>query len=62
VEAQLAVIRARWGSRLDEAQLAKVREALEGNARVAGTLREFPLPITTEPASVYRVYFGGGGS
>ncbi len=61
VEAQLALIRARWGSRLDEAQLAKVREALEGNARVARTLREFKLPIETEPASVYRVYFGGGG-
>ena len=53
------VIRQKYGSRMSAAEMEKVRQGIEGNLRAAKSLREFPLPIATEPASVFRPYRGG---
>ncbi|HEX2203365.1 MAG TPA: hypothetical protein VHG91_08705 [Longimicrobium sp.] len=52
-------LRARYGDRLTEAQWKEVREGVEGNLRLAKQLRDFPLPIATEPAFAFRAYREG---
>ncbi|HEU0014793.1 MAG TPA: hypothetical protein VFQ45_13995 [Longimicrobium sp.] len=55
VEPLLEVVRIRYGSRLTPEQLQSVREGINGNLQLARRLRQFELPITTEPAFAYRV-------
>ena len=44
---------------LSEAEWEEVRQGIEGNLRAAKALHDFPLPIQTEPAFVFRAYRGG---
>ena len=55
VDPLLEVIRLRFGSRLTPEQLQSVREGINGNLQLVRRLRQFELPITTEPAFAYRV-------
>jgi hypothetical protein len=48
-------IRAQYGDRMTEAQMAKVQRGISGNLQTAERLRAFALPISAEPALVYRV-------
>jgi hypothetical protein len=52
-------LKAKYGDRLTEAQWEEVRKQVEGNLRAARQLRNFELPIQTEPAFVFRAYRGG---
>jgi hypothetical protein len=52
-------LKARYRDRLTDEQWETVREGIEGNLRAAKQMRDFPLPITTEPAFVFRAYRGG---
>lgn len=52
-------LRARYGDRLTEEQWKEVREGVEGNLRLAKQLRDFPLPMATEPAFAFRAYREG---
>ena len=52
-------LRARYGDRLTEEQWKEVREGVEGNLRQAKQLRDFPLPMATEPAFAFRAYREG---
>jgi len=49
----LALVRQRYGARLDEAQLALVRETLEGLARDLAALRAATIPDDAEPAQPF---------
>jgi hypothetical protein len=60
VDALVDVIRARYGTRIDDEQMRAVRDGVRGNLGLARTLRQFPIPIAVEPASVFRVYRAGG--
>lgn len=53
-------LKAKYKDRLTEAQWEEVRKGIEGNLRAARQLRNFELPIQTEPAFVFRAYRGGG--
>lgn len=53
-------LKAKYRDRLTEAQWDEVRRGIEGNLRAARQLRNFELPIQTEPAFVFRAYRGGG--
>ena len=53
-------LKAKYRDRLTDAQWEEVRRGIEGNLRAARQLRNFELPITTEPAFVFRAYRGGG--
>src|SRR5688572_18219778 len=53
-------LKAKYGDRLTEAQWEEVRRSVEGNLRAARQLRNFELPIQTEPAFVFRAYRGSG--
>ena len=53
VELLFALVRHRYGARLDEAQLAIVRETLEGLARDLATLRAVKIPDDAEPAQPF---------
>ncbi|HEX5521253.1 MAG TPA: hypothetical protein VFX29_06125 [Longimicrobiaceae bacterium] len=48
-DALTEVVRDRYGERLDAAQLETVRGSIRSNLGTARRLREFPLPISTEP-------------
>ena len=50
VELLWALVRHRYGGRLDEAQLRIVRETLEGLVRDVATLRAATVPADAEPA------------
>jgi len=54
-EAELffALVRHRYGARLDEAQLKIVRETLEGLARDLAALRAVEIPSGAEPAQPF---------
>jgi hypothetical protein len=52
-------LKARYRDRLTDEQWEEVRKGIEGNLRAARALREFELPITTEPAFTFRAYRGG---
>jgi hypothetical protein len=52
-------LKARYRDRLTGEQWEEVRKGIEGNLRAARALREFELPITTEPAFTFRAYRGG---
>jgi len=52
-------LKAKYGDRLTAAQWEEVRRGVEGNLRAARQLRNFELPIQTEPAFVFRAYRGG---
>jgi len=53
VELLFALVRHRYGARLDAAQLAIVRETLEGLARDLATLRAVTIPDHAEPAQPF---------
>ncbi|MFL5542131.1 MAG: hypothetical protein ACJ8J0_24305 [Longimicrobiaceae bacterium] len=53
-------LKAKYKDRLTEAQWDEVRKGIEGNLRAARQLRNFELPIQTEPAFVFRAWRGGG--
>lgn len=55
VEGLMDVIRGQYGERLTAEEAAKVERGVRGMLRTAQRLREFPLPISAEPAFVYRV-------
>jgi hypothetical protein len=52
-------LKAKYGDRVTEAQWAEVRGEIEATLRAAKALHDFPLPIQTEPAFVFRAYRGG---
>ena len=59
-EELMEVLRVRYRDRLSGEQWEEVRKGIEGNLRVAKTLHDFGLPISTEPTTVFRAYRGGG--
>lgn len=52
-------LRAKYGTRLTDTEWDEVRQGVEGNLRAAKALHDFPLPMQTEPACVFRAYRGG---
>jgi hypothetical protein len=56
VELLWALVRHRYGARLDEAQQKIVRETLEGLARDVATLREAKIPEDAEPVQSFVPY------
>jgi hypothetical protein len=48
-DALTEVVRDRYGERLDAEQLETVRGSIRSNLGTARRLRDFPLPISTEP-------------
>jgi hypothetical protein len=59
-EELMEVLRLKYRDRLTGEQWEEVRKGIEGNLRVAKTLHDFRLPISTEPSTVFRAYRGGG--
>ncbi len=59
-QALTEAVRVRYGSRLTPADMEEVRKGIEGNLQAAKAIRAFPLPISTEPAFVFRAYRGAG--
>jgi hypothetical protein len=57
VEAKLANIIRKWGSRLSEDQREHLRRILTYNERMLASVRSFPLENGDPPASVLRVSF-----
>jgi hypothetical protein len=57
VEAKLANIIRKWGSRLSEDQRKHLRRILSYNERMLASVRSFPLENGDPPASVLRVSF-----
>lgn len=53
--ALMDAVRAQYGDRMTEAEMAKVQRSISGVLSTAERLRRFPLPIWAEPALVYRV-------
>ena len=53
-------IRVQYGDRMTDAEMARVQRSVSGILQTAERLRQFPLPIATEPSFVYRV--AGGAS
>lgn len=51
-------VRAQYGDRMTDEQMAKVQRAISGNLQTAERLRAFALPISTEPDFVFRVAGG----
>ncbi|MGH7413974.1 MAG: hypothetical protein ACREKJ_07210 [Candidatus Rokuibacteriota bacterium] len=58
VETLLALVRERYGSRLDADQLAAVRTAIEGIVQAARALRAVRLDNADEPAQPFAAYRG----
>ncbi|MGH7299053.1 MAG: hypothetical protein ACREKQ_17535 [Candidatus Rokuibacteriota bacterium] len=56
VEARLALVRERYGGRLDADQLAGVRTAIEGIVQAARALRAVRLGNADEPAQPFAAY------
>ena len=56
VETMLALVRERYGSRLDADQLAGVRTALEGIVQASRALRAVRLSNADEPAQPFAAY------
>ncbi len=53
IDALLQLIKVKYGSRLSEAELAEVREALSANAQISAALRASPLSNGDEPATEF---------
>jgi hypothetical protein len=56
VETLLALVRERYGSRLDADQLAGVRTAIEGIVQASRALRAVHLTNADEPAQPFAAY------
>ena len=56
VETLLALVRERYGSRLDADQLAGVRTAIEGIVQASRALRAVRLSNADEPAQPFAAY------
>jgi hypothetical protein len=56
VEAMLALVRERYGSRLSAEELAGVRTAIEGIVQAAHALRAVRLSNTDEPGQPFAAY------
>jgi hypothetical protein len=52
-EVLVALIQHRYGARLDEAQLAVVRETIDGMLRDVAALRAAPIPDDAEPVQPF---------
>lgn len=48
-------VRVQYGDRMTDTEMAKVQRSISGTLQTAERLRQFPLPIATEPSFVYRV-------
>lgn len=48
-------VRVQYGDRMTDEEMAKVQRSISGILQTAERLRQFPLPIATEPSFVYRV-------
>jgi hypothetical protein len=55
-EILFALIRARYGARLDEAQLADVKKVVEGIVRDVAALRAVVMPDDAEPGQPFVAY------
>jgi hypothetical protein len=55
VEARIAMITGRFGSRLTDAQKADIRRLITGAQEGVEALRAYPLENSVEPATVFRV-------
>ena len=53
--ALMDAVRAQYGDRMTEEEMAKVQRSISGVLSTAERLRRSPLPIATEPSFVYRV-------
>jgi hypothetical protein len=56
VDTMLALVRARYGSRLDAEQLAGVRTAIEAIVQASRALRAVRLTNADEPAQPFAAY------
>jgi len=56
VDTLLALVRERYGDRLDAAQLAAVRTAMEGIVQAARALRAVRLANADEPGQPFAAY------
>jgi hypothetical protein len=56
VDTMLALVRERYGSRLDAEQLAGVRTAIEAIVQASRTLRAVRLSNAEEPAQPFAAY------
>ena len=56
VETMLALVRERYGSRLDAEQLAGVRTSIEGIVQASRALRAVRLGNADEPAQPFAAY------
>jgi hypothetical protein len=55
-EILFALVRARYGARLDAAQLEEVRKVVDGLVRDVAALRAAAIPEDAEPAQPFVVY------
>ena len=51
-----AIVKLRYGSRLDEAALKEITRSLDGSLKSAAALRKVPLDNADEPAFVFRAW------
>ena len=58
-EELMEALRVKYRDRLTPEQWDEVRRGIEGNLRAAKSLRDFALPMATEPAFAFRAYRGG---
>jgi len=58
-EELMEALRVKYRDRLTAEQWEEVRKGIEGNLRAAKSLRDFDLPIKTEPPFAFRAYRGG---
>jgi hypothetical protein len=56
VDALFALVCARYGARLDAAQLEGLRKAIEGIVEQARAVRAVPLENVDEPTPAFRAY------
>jgi len=57
-EAMFDMVRARYGDRLNDSELERVRSEVETVVDLASTLRDFDLKDWDQPSSAYSVYRG----
>ena len=58
VEALFDMVRARYGERLTDSELERVRAEVEAVVDLAGTLRDFDLKDWGQPPFAYSLYRG----
>jgi hypothetical protein len=58
-ESLVQIIRQKYGSRLNDAELEEVRQGIEGIMQAAAALRAVPLANSDEPVTVFSLYCRG---